>query len=111
MQKTKPRIDTDLIIRVSEILKTIGHPVRLQILEALEEKEPLNVTEIQERIASNTEQSLLSHHLIKMKDRGILKCEKQGMNVLYRIEDRNILNIFGCMESCNFFTKDKKNNK
>lgn len=110
MPKTKPHIDPTEIARVAEILKTIGHPVRLQILEALEEKEPLNVTEIKERIVSDTEQSLLSHHLIKMKDRGILKCEKQGMNVLYSIEDRNILKIFECMESCNFFSKNKKIN-
>lgn len=96
-------------MRVAEILKTIGHTVRLQILEALEENEPLTVTEIQDRIESETEQSLLSHHLIKLKDRGILRCEKQGMNVLYRLEDRNLLKIFKCMESCSLF--EKKGNK
>ena len=100
---TTTHLTAEEIPRVAEILKTIGHPVRLQILEALEEKEPLTVTEIQERIESDTEQSLLSHHLIKMKDRGILKCEKHGMNVLYRLEDRKILKIFECMESCSLF--------
>lgn len=109
MPKTKNQLSTDQILRVAEILKTIGHKVRLQILEALEEKEPQTVSEIQERIESDTEQSLLSHHLIKMKDRGILKCEKQGMNVLYSLEDRNILKIFECMESCSLF--NSKNNK
>ena len=100
---TTTHLTAEKITRVAEILKTIGHPVRLQILEALEEKEPLTVTEIQEKIESDTEQSLLSHHLIKMKDRGILKCEKHGMNVLYRLEDRKILKIFECMESCSLF--------
>jgi ArsR family transcriptional regulator len=100
---TTTHLTAEEITRVAEILKTIGHPVRLQILEALEEKEPLTVTEIQEKIESDTEQSLLSHHLIKMKDRGILRCEKQGMNVLYRLEDRKILKIFECMESCSLF--------
>ncbi|MBK7160135.1 MAG: metalloregulator ArsR/SmtB family transcription factor [Ignavibacteria bacterium] len=103
MPKTSVHLTAEEISRVAEILKTIGHPVRLQILEALEDKEPLSVTEIQERIESATEQSLLSHHLIKMKDRGILRCEKQGMNVMYRLEDRNILKIFECMESCSLF--------
>ncbi len=107
MSKTKNNLTSDQIIRVAEILKTIGHTVRLQILEALEEKEPLSVSEIQERIDSDTEQSLLSHHLIKLKDRGILRCEKQGMNVLYRLEDRNILKIFKCMESCSLFDNKK----
>lgn len=103
MPKLKTQLDVNKVTRVAEILKTIGHPVRLQILEALEEKEPLTVSEIKEKIESDTEQSLLSHHLIKMKDRGILKCEKQGMNVLYRLEDRNILKIFECMQSCSLF--------
>ena len=100
MPVSKIHLTSKQINKVAEILKTIGHPVRLMILEALEIKEPLTVTEIQEKLNSGTEQSLLSHHLIKMKDRGILKCDKQGMNVLYSLEDRNILKIFKCMESC-----------
>lgn len=101
----KITIEAGQINKVAEILKTIGHPVRLQILEVLGDKEPMSVTEIQEKLNDKTEQSLLSHHLIKMKDRGILSCDKYGMNVLYRIEDRNILKIFKCMESCNFYKK------
>ena len=66
IQKRK-QLNAEQVIRVAEILKTIGHPVRLEILEALEEKEPLSVSEIQEKINLVTEQSLLSHHLIKMK--------------------------------------------
>lgn len=103
---TITHLSAEDITRVAEILKTIGHPVRLQILEALEEREPLTVTEIQEKLDSEVEQSLLSHHLIKMKDRGILRCEKHGMNVLYRLEDRKILRIFECMESCSLFNRD-----
>lgn len=101
---TTIKLSAEEIVRVAEILKTIGHPVRLQILEALEDKEPLSVTEIQEKLESEVEQSLLSHHLIKMKDRGILRCEKNGMNVMYRLEDRKILKIFECMESCSLFS-------
>ena len=40
MSKTKQYLNAEKVIRVAEILKTIGHPVRLQILEALQEKEP-----------------------------------------------------------------------
>lgn len=100
MTTTNRQLTAEKVRRAAEILKTIGHPVRLQILEALEEKEPLSVSEIQERISINTEQSLLSHHLIKMKDKGILSCEKIGMNVFYRLRERRILKIFDCMQSC-----------
>ncbi|MBL7811555.1 MAG: helix-turn-helix transcriptional regulator [Bacteroidetes bacterium] len=89
------------IIKVAELLKTIGHPVRLEIMEILETQEPLCVSEIQQRLETPVEQSLLSHHLIKMKDKGVLSCEKDGMHMRYRLQDRSILHIFDCMESCN----------
>lgn len=100
MEKTRRKLQVAEVMRVAEILKTIGHPVRLQILEILEQEEPLSVTDIQSRIEGNVEQSLLSHHLIKMKDKGLLKCEKQGMNVYYSISDRHLLKIFECMQNC-----------
>lgn len=96
-------IDIEKVHRIAEVLKTIGHPVRLQVLELLEQEEPLCVNEIQQRIGIETEQSMLSHHLIKMKDRGILTSEKRGMNVYYRLADRHILHIFDCMDSCKLF--------
>ncbi len=93
-------ISAEQIQRMAEVLKTIGHPIRLKILEALEQEEPLCVSQIQERLPISTEQSLLSHHLIKMKDKGLLLSEKNGMHVYYKILDRQILNIFDCMEKC-----------
>ena len=100
---TNRSIDIEKVNRIAEVLKTIGHPVRLQVLELLEQEEPLCVSVIQQRISITTEQSMLSHHLIKMKDRGILSCEKRGMNVYYRLSDRHILHIFDCMDSCKLF--------
>ncbi len=93
-------IEPERVLKVAEILKTIGHPIRLQVLEVLEREEPLTVSQILERINLDVEQSLLSHHLIKMKDKGILSSEKKGMHMYYRITDRNILSIFDCMANC-----------
>ncbi len=95
-------ISIENITKAAKILKTIGHPLRLEVLEVLEAKERLNVSQIKEAIHSKVEQSLLSHHLIKMKDKGILQSKKEGMHVVYNITDRNILKIFDCMEKCNF---------
>ncbi|MCP4121561.1 MAG: helix-turn-helix transcriptional regulator [Bacteroidetes bacterium] len=96
-------IDVGTVKQMAEILKTIGHPLRLKVLEALEQEEPLSVSQIQDRIPFDAEQSLLSHHLIKMKDRGVLSSEKKGMHVFYRLEDRHILKIFDCMQKCELF--------
>ena len=96
-------ISVDTIKQMAQVLKTIGHPLRLKVLEALELEEPLSVSEILERLPMEAEQSLLSHHLIKMKDKGILRSEKRGMHVFYRLSDRNLLRIFDCMEKCDLF--------
>jgi ArsR family transcriptional regulator len=102
MEKTR-NISVETIMQMAEVLKTIGHPLRLKVLEALELEEPLSVSDIQERVPMDVEQSLLSHHLIKMKDKGILRSDKKGMHVFYRLSDRSLLKIFDCMEKCDLF--------
>ena len=37
---TNRSIDIEKVNRIAEVLKTIGHPVRLQVLELLEQEEP-----------------------------------------------------------------------
>ena len=84
-------------------LKTISHPVRLEILETLEMEEPLAVSTIRARIKAQVEQSMLSHHLIKMKDNGILISYKKGKHIFYSIADRQVLRIFDCIDGSNAF--------
>lgn len=81
----------------AKILKTIAHPVKLEILQVLEAEEPLDVSTICQRIGANCEISMMSHHLNKMKDNGIVLSEKNGKQVYYRLADRSILKIFDCM--------------
>ena len=90
----------EFVSRIAQILKVIAHPVRLQILAALKEKNPLNVTELAEMITLDVERSLLSHHLIKMRDNGVLRSRKEGMFVYYSIVDKKLFNILDCMETC-----------
>lgn len=101
MHSEAPRnIDFDKFARAAEILKTISHPVRLEIIERLAEAEPLSVNDIQASLKATVEQSMLSHHLIKMKDKGLLVCEKRGTFIYYRLADRSILKLLDCMSQC-----------
>lgn len=100
MRKVKRNISSEKMAKVAMLLKTISHPVRLQILEALEEQEPLDVSSIRGCIDIQVEQSMLSHHLIKMKDKGVLQSFKEGKSVYYSLRDRQVLKIFDCMEKC-----------
>ncbi len=99
MKTTLRNLSLEKLNWVAKTLKIISHPVRLEILEVLEADEPICVSDIQERIEANVEQSMLSHHLAKMRDNGILSTKKQGKNIFYSIAERRVLKIFDCMES------------
>jgi len=100
MKSTQRQYSIEKLQRVAKILKTIAHPVKLEILETLEAEEPLDVSSICERIGSPCEISMMSHHLTKMKDNGILVSEKKGKRVYYALADRHILRLFDCMDGC-----------
>lgn len=86
------------MLRMAEMLKTIAHPVRLDIIKLLGEHEYLNVSQIQERLDCGCEQSMLSHHLNKMKDKGILMSFKEGKFIHYVLANKDLTNIFYCIE-------------
>ena len=74
--------------KVAELLKLLSNEHRLLILCTLMQG-PLTVGEIHKHIPNITA-SALSQHLNQLKIAGILSSEKQGMNVIYRIEDPRI---------------------
>lgn len=100
MKETQRQFSVVTLQKVAKVLKTISHPVKLEILEILESHEPLDVSTICQKIGADCEISMMSHHLAKMKDNDILVSEKKGKQVFYRIADRHILNIFDCLEGC-----------
>ncbi len=102
MTQTRRNINAKQLEKVAEVLKAISHPIRLAVLEILEAAEPLSVSEIREQLVPEVEQSLLSHHLVKLKDKGIVCSTKKGKYIYYSICDRQILKIFDCMENCSF---------
>lgn len=77
------------------MLRCLGHPVRLGILDLLERESELTVTEIYE--ALGLEQAVCSQHLTLMRDKGILGHRREGVNVLYRIGDARALKVLGCV--------------
>jgi DNA-binding transcriptional ArsR family regulator len=100
IKRSTRNIEAAKLEKIARILKAISHPLRLEIVELLEEKEPQSVAEILEQI--DVEQSLLSHHLNKMKDKGVLESHRKGRNIYYRLAFKEITKIFDCMEQCDF---------
>lgn len=100
MQNTisKREISTEKLQKISEIFQGLAYPVRLQVLELLEDGNDYTVSEILEKV--QIEASLLSHHLSKMKNIGILESYRKGRNIYYRLAIMEISKVFDCIYSC-----------
>ena len=71
----------------SEILKTLGHPLRLRIVECLMSDE-CNVNKIINIF--NIPQSTVSQHLGILKSKGIVVVRKEGVRRCYKVSDKRI---------------------
>ncbi len=92
------QINKEKLEKAAFILKTVAHPTRLAVIDLLAQHDKLSVNEIGEILGC--EQSLLSHHLINMKLKGILRSEKDGLNVFYSLKERDVTNLLTCIENC-----------
>ena len=84
--------------RAAGMLKAIAHPIRISILNFLEDGKKLTVTEIHELL--NIEQSTASHHLGILKDKGVLTSKREGKNTYYFLKHINLANIIECVSNC-----------
>ncbi len=82
----------------STMLKAIAHPVRIAILSYLEDGKKLTVTEIHQLLG--IEQSSTSHHLGILKDKGVLRSERNGKNTYYFLKHKNLSHIVECVSKC-----------
>lgn len=92
-RKRRP-IRQDAFERVAHTLKAVAHPLRLQIIELLEDRE-LCVSELMERLG--TKPALTSQQLGLMKDRGVLASRRDGNRVFYRVCNPNVVRVIQCI--------------
>ncbi len=82
----------------ASMLKAIAHPMRIAILNYLEDGNKLTVTEIHKLL--NIEQSTTSHHLGILKDKGVLSSKREGKNTYYFLRHENLSEIINCVNRC-----------
>jgi len=80
----------------ANVLKAMGHPARLFIIEELHKAERC-VNELTERIGSDV--STVSKHLSVLKNAGLVRDEKRGSSIYYRLCCSCVLEFIGCIES------------
>ncbi|MCA0364830.1 MAG: metalloregulator ArsR/SmtB family transcription factor [Bacteroidetes bacterium] len=92
------KLDLEKLEKAALVLKTVAHPIRLAIVELLTERESLSVNEICDLLGG--EQSLISHHLINMKLKGVLKSTREGQFMFYSLKIKEITHLMDCIENC-----------
>ena len=95
MKSKSKTLNVQAVQQAAVMLKCIGHPVRLQIIELLDRDGEQNVTAIYE--ALGIEQAVASQHLSLMRDKGVLASRRDGVNVYYRIVDPRITHVIDCI--------------
>ncbi len=88
-------LDPEAVQRAAAMLRCIGHPIRLRIIDLLDRKGEQTVTAIYE--ALGLEQAIASQHLNLMRDKGILASRREGVNVYYRIHDPRVTRAIECV--------------
>ena len=91
-------LNSEQLEKAASMLKAIAHPMRIAILNYLEDGRKLTVTEIHELL--KIEQSTTSHHLGILKDKGVLTSKREGKNTYYFLKHENLSEIVDCVSQC-----------
>jgi len=95
--KSSVPIEGDVLAQAAEVIKCLGHPLRLRLLEALDTGEK-TVTELQEYSGAN--QAAVSQQLATLRARNIVDNRRDGARVYYRITEPKVTSILHCIRAC-----------
>ena len=91
-------LDARVLLDAAEMIRVLGHPVRLRIVECLEDGER-TVSELQDELESA--QAAVSQQLARMRAAGIVRGRRDGANVFYSIADERVVQMLNCLRNCN----------
>jgi DNA-binding transcriptional ArsR family regulator len=91
------RIDPVIIERAARVIRVLGHPLRLRILELLETGER-NVADLQDELLAT--QAVISQQLAILRSEGIVAPRRDGPRVFYRIVEPKVSHILDCIRQC-----------
>lgn len=82
------KYDEDLLESKADLLKALAHPVRLCILRGLLEQGSCCPSEMQACL--NIPQSTISQNLARLRQMGIIKGTRQGLEVHYELVNTEV---------------------
>lgn len=89
IQITAMKILDNIVVKTADVLRALGHPVRVEILRLISgsKSHKLSVKEIQEKLG--IPQPETSKHLSLMRNLSVLTCERKEGHSYYKINDEH----------------------
>jgi DNA-binding transcriptional ArsR family regulator len=91
-------LNPETLEKAANMLKAIAHPVRISIVQYLEDGRKRTVTEIYRKLG--IEQATASHHLVILRDRGVLSSRREGKNTWYFLKHPNLKSVLASVGEC-----------
>ena len=83
--------------RAAALIKCLGHPLRLRLLEAMEDGER-TVTDLAHLLGAP--QPVVSQQLGILRGRGVVSATRRGPHVFYGITEPKVQRILDCIRTC-----------
>ncbi|RLC98269.1 MAG: transcriptional regulator [Chloroflexi bacterium] len=94
MEPVTEQLEQEISLLHTHICEGLGDPKRVLILYLLADQ-PRNVTELTE--ALGVSQPTVSHHLKLLRDRCLVKAERDGTSIYYSLADQRIIEALNIM--------------
>lgn len=82
----------------ARLLRVISHPVRLAILEILDENDEICVCHLEAMLGFR--QAYLSQQLMCLRENDLVSDRRAGRNVYYRITEKGVISIIQETKKC-----------
>lgn len=99
MSSEKSMLERPSLDRMAAVIRCLGHPLRLRLLRALQDRER-SVSELQEE--TGEAQATVSRQLAVLRARRVVASQRDGVNVYYRIAEPRVREILGCLRDVEY---------
>ncbi|MBK6338084.1 MAG: helix-turn-helix transcriptional regulator [Bacteroidetes bacterium] len=89
-----------------ELLRAVAHPIRLAIIDLLDEEQQLNVNRIYAQLGM--EQSITSQHLKVLRDTDVVITKREGKMIFYTLNYPKLQSISKGVSSFDLITKERQ---
>ena len=91
-------VPDEVLQTAAKVIKCLGHPLRLRLLEIMEREGELNVSELQ--ASAGATQAAVSEQLGILRGHGVVASRRDGIYMLYRITEPKVFRILACVREC-----------